>query len=83
MRSAAPPQTLSRLPVLGTTPMHAHVTGQAQRILARQIGPIAGLIAKRAAAHCETREQFFVSLADAVGAHVNRKALLAQLWRIQ
>ncbi len=83
MRSAAPPQTLSRLPVLGTTPMHAHVTGQAQRILARQIGPIAGLIAKRAAAHCETREQFFVSLADAVSAHVNRKALLAQLWRIQ
>jgi eukaryotic-like serine/threonine-protein kinase len=70
------------LPVLGTTPMGAGVVEKAQRVLAQHIGPIAGLIVRRAAAKATSREQFFTALADQAGEDTDRKQLLEQLWHI-
>jgi serine/threonine-protein kinase len=70
------------LPVLGSTPMAPGIAEQAQRLLAGEIGPLAGLIVKRAAATASTREQFFAALVDLAGDEVDRKALLARLWEI-
>jgi eukaryotic-like serine/threonine-protein kinase len=70
------------LPVLGSTPMHPRVVERAQQILAEHIGPIAGLIVRRAAAAAGSREQFFTALADQAGAEADHKQLLAQLWKI-
>jgi serine/threonine-protein kinase len=88
-RSLGPaPETAARqvpsgpLPVLGTTPMKTELVEQAQRVLAEQIGPIAAVLARRAAATATTREAFFCALADAAGAGIDRKQLLAQLWRL-
>ena len=71
------------LPVLGTTPMRSDLVEQAQRVLAEHIGPIAALLTRRAAAVHSSREAFFSALADAAGMHVDRKQLLAQLWRLR
>jgi len=70
------------LPVLGSTPLPADIVEKAQRVLAVQIGPIAGLLVRRAAATTCTREAFFSALADAAGDGIDRKRLLAQLWRL-
>ena len=70
------------LPVLGSTPMAADVTARAERVLADHIGPIAGLLVRRAASTATSREQFFTALADQAGTDVDRKQLLTQLWRI-
>jgi len=73
------------LPVLGTTPMKTELVEQAQRVLAEQIGPIAAVLARRAAVTATTREVFYCALADAAdaaGAGIDRKQLLAQLWRL-
>lgn len=80
--SAARPVPSGPLPVLGTTPMKTELVEQAQRVLAEQIGPIAAVLARRAAATESTREAFFCALADAAGAGIDRKQLLAQLWRL-
>jgi eukaryotic-like serine/threonine-protein kinase len=76
--AAAPPV----LPVLGQTPMQPDIVDKAARVLAAHIGPIAGVHARRAAAAATSREQFFCALADRAGPEVDRKRLLAQLWRI-
>ena len=81
--AAARPVPSGPLPVLGTTPMRTELVEQAQRVLAEQIGPIAAVLARRAAATAVTREAFFCALADAAGASVDRKLLLAQLWRLR
>jgi eukaryotic-like serine/threonine-protein kinase len=70
------------LPVLGQTPMQPEVVDKAARVLARHIGPIASVHARRAAAAATSREQFFCALADRAGPEVDRKRLLEQLWRI-
>ncbi len=81
--AAARPVPSGPLPVLGTTPMKTELVEQAQRVLAEQIGPIAAVLARRAATTATTREAFFCALADAAGAGVDRKQLLAQLWRLR
>lgn len=82
VRQAAPRSVPSRpLPVLGSTPMAPEVIEQARHVLAEEIGPLASLIVKRAAA-VPTREQFFALLVDQAGDEVDRKALLARLWKI-
>ena len=79
----APPEHAPQsLPVLGSTPMAADVTAGAERVLAEHVGPIAALLVRRATARAGSREQFFTTLADGAGAEVDRKALLAQLWRL-
>ncbi len=70
------------LPVLGTTPMQPALVEQAARELAVQIGPIATLLARRAAVGATSREAFFTALADAAGEGVDRKALLWRLWKL-
>lgn len=82
--AAAPaPRTTGSVPVLGQTPMRPDIVDKAARLLALQLGPIATLLAKRAAAVATCREQFFCTLADSAAEQVDRKALLEQLWRIE
>jgi eukaryotic-like serine/threonine-protein kinase len=76
---------VTSLPVLGTTPMGSGVAEQAQRVLAQHIGPIAGLMVQRALKGATSREQFFAALADQADqadSEIDRKQLIAQLWRI-
>jgi len=80
--SARPVAPASALPVLGGTPMGTEVVAGAQRVLAEHVGPIAGLLVRRAAAAATSREQFFATLVDEAGEGTDRKLLLAQLWRI-
>lgn len=68
-------------PVLGTTPMQPELIERAQRVLAEHVGPIAAVLARRAAANALTREAFYSALADAAGPDIDRKALLAQFWQ--
>lgn len=77
--SAATPA--SPPPVLGTTPMQPELIERAQRVLAEHIGPIAAVLARRAAANALSREAFYSALADAAGPDIDRKALLAQFWQ--
>lgn len=76
------PASGAALPVLGTTPMQPALVEQAARELAVQIGPIATLLARRAAVGAPSREAFFTALADAAGEGVDRKALLWRLWKL-
>lgn len=70
------------VPVLGSTPMKTELIEQAQRVLAEQIGPIAAVLARRAATTVATREAFFCALTDLAGPGIDRKQLLARLWRL-
>ncbi|TXC65550.1 hypothetical protein FSC37_03895 [Piscinibacter aquaticus] len=70
------------LPVLGSTPMQPALIEQAARELAVHIGPIALVLARRAAAQTTTREAFFAALVDAAGEGLDRKALLRRLWQL-
>jgi serine/threonine-protein kinase len=82
---AAPcePPVATTLPVLGNTPMNAAVTESARQLLTRHIGPIAGVIVRRAAARACSREAFFAELVDQAGEDAYPKQLLEQLWRIE
>ena len=80
--ASAPRVPPSALPVLGSTPITPGVVDHARALLAEQIGPIAELIVRRAAAKATSREQLFAALVDQAGADTDRKQLLAQLWRI-
>jgi serine/threonine-protein kinase len=76
------PAVTTELPVLGRTPMAAGLAEKAQAVLAQHIGPIAGLVARHAAARSVSREQFFTALADQAGEDADRRQLLAELWRL-
>ncbi len=80
-RGATPPR--SALPVLGTTPMQPGLVERAARVLAEQIGPIAPLLARRAAAKAATREVFFATLAQALTRDAERRVLLDKLWALR
>ncbi|MFT3956714.1 MAG: protein kinase [Piscinibacter sp.] len=68
-------------PVLGTTPMQPELIERAQRVLAEHVGPIAAVLARRAAARALSREAFYSALADQAGPDVDRKALLTRFWQ--
>ena len=74
-RPDAPPL----IPVLGATPLQPELVRRAERVLAHHVGPIAAVIARRAAAAGCSREQFFAELAHRAGDTVDRQALLADL----
>jgi serine/threonine-protein kinase len=77
------PATDASLPVLGTTPMQPALVEQAARVLAEEIGPIAMVLARRAAAAADTREAFYAALArSSAGSEAERKALLRRLWAL-
>lgn len=75
-RRAPPP---AALPVLGATPLDPALVEAATRVLARRVGPIARVLARRVAATAGSREQFYCRLADQAGG--DPKALLAELWQ--
>ncbi len=80
---ATPPaMPSSALPVLGTTPMQPALVERAARVLAEHIGPIATLLARRAAAVAATREAFYAALVQAAGRDADRKGLLRRLWAL-
>lgn len=79
--SAAAPAARS-LPVLGQTPMSPALVERAAKVLAAHIGPIALVHARRAAQAAVTREAFFCALAERAGADIDRRRLLAQLWKL-
>ena len=81
--AATPPPDASSLPVLGSTPMTDSVIEGARLLLTHLIGPIAGVIVRRAAARATRREAFFTELVDQAGEDADPKQLLAQLWRIE
>lgn len=81
--AAPPPPDASALPVLGSTPMAEAVTEAARLLLTQHIGPIAGVIVRRAAARATSREAFFTELVDQAGDDTDPRLLLAQLWRIE
>ena len=55
------------------------VVAAAQRVLTSQIGPIASIVVKKAAAKARTQEQLFVLLAEQVNEGAERETLLAAL----
>ena len=55
---------------------------QAQRVLASHIGPIARIVAKKAAAHATTREQFYGLLCAELGSEAERGKVMAELAKI-
>ncbi len=79
---ASRPAPDASLPVLGTTPMQPALVEQAARVLAEQIGPIATLLARRAASASGTREAFYAELARSAGSEAERRALLKRLWAL-
>ena len=64
------------------TPHHPALTAQAQKLLAARIGPIAGVVVKKAAAKTTEREAFFQALAESVSDPAARQTLLQELHRL-
>ena len=63
--------------------MQPGLVERAARVLAEQIGPIAVLLARRAAAKAATREVFFAALAQALTRDAERRVLLDKLWALR
>jgi serine/threonine-protein kinase len=75
------------LPGAGTnvgssTPVTDTLVEQAARLLAQHVGPIAKVVARKAAARAPQREAFFALLAEAVEAPAARSKLLADLSKL-
>jgi serine/threonine-protein kinase len=69
-------------PLVARTLLTPETIEKAGRLLARQAGPIAMLLARRAASGCNSREVFFQRLADEATEMVDRDVLLAALSRL-
>ena len=63
-------------------PIDEAVVAQAGKLLAQHIGPIASVLAKRAAARAPDREAFYGALTDAVPDAAARERLRAALARL-
>lgn len=74
------PAPTTPMPVLGETPLRPEDVSQAARVLAEEIGPLALLLARRAAATATSCEQFFCALVEKAEG-VDRRALLTRLWQ--
>jgi len=75
--SSTPPLTTGGSASKG--PVGEALMAQASKLLAARIGPIAGLLVKRAAAKASAREAFFTVLEEAVPDAAERKRLRAEL----
>ena len=82
-RVAAAPPPGAELPVLGQTPLEAGLMQGAEALVARQLGPIAHWMVRRAAANASTREHFIARLADMAAEGVDRERLMAALCRLR
>lgn len=76
--ASVPPE----VPLVSRTPLTPEIVEKAGRLLAKQGGPIALVLARRAATGCNSREVFFHKLADAAGEMMERKVLLAALYKL-
>ena len=63
--------------------LDAQVVEQAQRILASHIGPIAKIVAKKAAARATTRAELYELMCAELGSDADRAKVLAELGRIK
>jgi eukaryotic-like serine/threonine-protein kinase len=81
-RAAAPPPSAAMPPLLGASPLQPPLLAQAQVLLVRQLGPIAALLVRRAAAGAASREQFIERLAALAAEGRERERLLALLCRL-
>jgi eukaryotic-like serine/threonine-protein kinase len=66
----------------GGVPVTDALVEQAARLLAQHLGPIAKVVARKAAARAPQREAFFLLLAESVDAPAARAKLLAELARL-
>ena len=78
---ARPPAAVAAATVSGAALSDALVA-QSVKLLAEQIGPIAKLVAKQAAARAPQREAYFAALGQAVTDPAKRARLLAELARL-
>ncbi len=89
-RPATRPPTGTVLPVLvdavtntaNGVPLDPGLLRNAERLVAREHGPLAALLVRRAAANAATREQFIARLANQVAEGREREKLLAMLNRL-
>jgi len=79
---SAPPAG-AELPMLGQTPLEPGLVRSAEALVARHLGPIAPLLARRAAANASTREHFIARLADMAAEGQDRERLMAALCRLR
>ena len=77
------PHSIADAPVVARTLLTPETIDKAGRLLAKQAGPLAMLLARRAATGCNSREVFFQRLADAAAEMVDRDGLLAALSRLE
>ncbi len=77
------PRPETDVPLVARTLLTPETIEKAGRLLARQAGPLAMLLARRAATGCNSREVFFHRLADAAADMVDREALLVALSRME
>ena len=74
----------TRSPVpLGASDLSAELLEQTRKLLAQHVGPIAGLVVKKAAAKSPERPAFFNQIAQAVADLSARQQLLAQLHKLK
>lgn len=69
-------------PAASSTPLADATIDAAARLLATHVGPIAKVMARKAAARTQDRREFFVLLSDAVPEGAARKKLLDELLRL-
>jgi serine/threonine-protein kinase len=65
------------------SPISAALQDQARKLLAQHVGPIAGVLVKKAAAKGGDRKVFFAALGEAVSDAAARKSLLAELSKLK
>ncbi len=75
--SLPPPSTLPP----PRTPLAEQDVARAADVLTHALGPIARVMARRAAEQADSREQFVARLLEQAGAQVDRAALETELWR--
>jgi eukaryotic-like serine/threonine-protein kinase len=66
----------------GGAPVNDALVEQAARLLAQHVGPIAKVVARKAAARAPQRDAFFALLAESVDLPTARTKLLADLARL-
>ena len=81
-RSLAMPPPTGTMPPGRSGPVSTALMEAAQRLLARQIGPIASVVVRKAAAAAPQRDAFIARLAEAVDDAAARRLLVDELNRL-
>ena len=81
-RTTAPSGVATTGSTSAGAPIDEAIVARAAKLLAQQVGPIASVLAKRAAARAPNREAFFGALTDAVPDAAARERLRVELARL-